>query len=49
VCGQRDPVQGWFFPRFGVAQPAACLVLGVSRAEAGAFGYRISPLVHGAR
>lgn len=26
ISGAESPVQGWHFPRFGVAQPATCLV-----------------------
>lgn len=41
VRGLRDPVQGWYFPRFGVARPSPTLVFRVDQVTAGAFGYRI--------
>lgn len=46
VAGSREPVQGWYFPRFGVAEPGACLVLGVAR-PGRPFGYRIRSLAQG--
>ena len=47
VRGGRDPVQGWYFPRFGTAEPATCLLLGVERPDDAPFGYRIRSLAGG--
>jgi hypothetical protein len=45
VTGQQSPVQGWYFPRFGVAMPAPCLECTVRRGRDEPFGYRISTSV----
>jgi uncharacterized heparinase superfamily protein len=42
VTGRQSPVQGWYFPRFGVAAPAPCLECTVRRGRDEPFGYRIS-------
>jgi uncharacterized heparinase superfamily protein len=39
--GEREPVQGWYCPRFGVAIANAVLVMRVDRNAGQPFGYRI--------
>lgn len=39
--GQREPMQGWHCPRFGVAQPAEVMTLRVERNAGQLFGYEI--------
>ena len=42
--GERDPDQGWYCPRFGVALPAPVLEMEVYRNDGRPFGYRLRPL-----
>jgi len=43
VKGAHNPVQGWYFPAFGVAHPAPVLVLRRSGSAPLSFGYVIVP------
>ena len=40
-CGERDPVQGWYCPEFGVSVPAPVIELGVESNRGLPFGYKI--------
>lgn len=39
--GERDPVQGWYCPEFGLAQDAAVVELRVDANDGREFGYRV--------
>jgi len=42
VRGARDPVQGWHFPEFGLARPAAAIELTVSANDGRTFGWSVA-------
>ena len=42
VRGATEPMQGWFCPQFGIAQPNAAIALRIGRNDGRAFGYRIT-------
>jgi uncharacterized heparinase superfamily protein len=42
VRGARDPVQGWHFPEFGLAQPAAAIELAVELNDGRTFGWTLA-------
>jgi uncharacterized heparinase superfamily protein len=44
VSGSEAPTQGWYFPEFGVAQPAQTICFEYQLEEGHSFGYRISPV-----
>ncbi|MGI9037583.1 MAG: heparinase II/III domain-containing protein [Gemmatimonadota bacterium] len=41
VTGARDPVQGWYCPRFGRAIPASVIEMRIAANEGRDFGYRL--------
>jgi uncharacterized heparinase superfamily protein len=41
LCGVENPIQGWYFPDFGVAKPSPTIRLRTSVREGHEFGYRI--------
>lgn len=43
-CGDEAPLQGWYCPEFGLARPAAAIVLHVHANDERDFGYRVRPL-----
>jgi hypothetical protein len=42
VAGVKSPIQGWYFPDFGVAQPSATIRFGYRVRDGVAFGYKIT-------
>jgi uncharacterized heparinase superfamily protein len=48
VCGEKAPVQGWYFPDFGVARPSATIIFEHRiEAESKIFGYTIKRIASG--
>jgi uncharacterized heparinase superfamily protein len=43
IVGAKSPIQGWYFPDFGVAQPSATIRFGYDVRDGIAFGYKITP------
>lgn len=41
ITGSEEPIQGWYFPEFGIAQPSATIQFHYQVGCGGAFGYRI--------
>ena len=43
MTGTENPIQGWYFPNFGVAEPSVAICFQYRLRANGIFGYRIKP------
>jgi uncharacterized heparinase superfamily protein len=47
VCGEKAPIQGWYFPDFGVARPSATIIFTYRiGTDSKAFGYTIKRMAN---
>ncbi len=47
ITGAENPIQGWYFPDFGIAQPSATICFHYRLRSNEIFGYRIKAVVSG--
>jgi hypothetical protein len=45
VMAGEAPIQGWYFPDFGIARPGATILFDYQISEGRKFGYRIKPVL----